>query len=164
MEQYLKSGLVSDSKVLDIRQVDIQSGKMLELGDAEVPVFVVTFATQEVLLFRNAKTREVVVGREDRVEQCTYAAVITRIEEELDDELTAGWKVVEVSRRICGFRLLTAEPNFLVDDAPLSEGLSLNYKMPMARRSFLLALIALTPLSIHIRHMSVYILILMRQQ
>jgi hypothetical protein len=25
-----------------------------------------------------------------------YAAVLTRVEEELDDELTGGWKVVEV--------------------------------------------------------------------
>jgi mitochondrial import inner membrane translocase subunit TIM44 len=97
MEQYLKSGLVSDSKVLDIRQVDVSAGKLLELGDDVAPVFVITFMTQEVLLFRNAKTREVVVGREDRVEQCTYAAVLTRVEEGLDDELTGGWKVVEVS-------------------------------------------------------------------
>lgn len=96
MDQYIKTGLVSDSKVLDIRQVDVSAGKMLEIGDEVIPVFVVTFATQEVLLFRNAKTREVVVGREDRVEQCTYAAVITRFEDELDDELTGGWKVVEV--------------------------------------------------------------------
>jgi import inner membrane translocase subunit TIM44 len=36
------------------------------------------------------------VGKEDRVEQCMYAAVITRIEEDLDDELTGGWKIVEV--------------------------------------------------------------------
>lgn len=93
MEQYLKQGLVSDSKVLDIRQVDISTGKILE---NELPVFVITFATQEMLLFRNAKTREVVVGAEDRVEQCRYAAVVTRVEEELDNELTGGWKVIEV--------------------------------------------------------------------
>jgi import inner membrane translocase subunit TIM44 len=55
-------------------------------------------APRQVLLFRNAKTREVIVGREDRVEQCMYAAVITRVEEEIDDEITGGWKVVEVSR------------------------------------------------------------------
>ena len=59
-------------------------------------MFVITFATQEMLLFRNVKTGEIVVGAEDRVEQCHYAAVITRVEEELDNELTGGWKVVEV--------------------------------------------------------------------
>lgn len=56
----------------------------------------ITFATQEMLLFRNAKTGEIVVGAEDKVEQCQYAAVITRVEEDLGNELTGGWKVVEV--------------------------------------------------------------------
>ncbi|KAF9038487.1 import inner membrane translocase subunit tim44 [Panaeolus papilionaceus] len=96
IEYFLKQGLISESKVLDIRQVDISDGKIL---DNEVPVFLVTFATQEMLLFRNAKSGEVVVGAEDKVEQCTYAAAITRIPEELDNELTGGWKIVEMARR-----------------------------------------------------------------
>ncbi|GJE91100.1 mitochondria import inner membrane translocase TIM44 subunit [Phanerochaete sordida] len=96
MEQYLKQGLVSDSKVLDIRQVEVSQGKILE---NEIPVFVITFATQEMLIFRNAKTGEIAVGAENRVEQCHYAAVLTRVEEELDNELTGGWKVVEMARR-----------------------------------------------------------------
>ncbi|KAI0352354.1 mitochondria import inner membrane translocase TIM44 subunit [Trametes cingulata] len=96
MEQYLKQGLISDSKVLDIRQVDVSTGKILE---NDIPVFVITFATQEILLFRNVKTGEIVVGAEDRVEQCHYAAVITRVEEELDNELTGGWKIIEMGRR-----------------------------------------------------------------
>ncbi|KAJ3852932.1 mitochondria import inner membrane translocase TIM44 subunit [Lentinula lateritia] len=96
MEQYLRQGLVSDSKVLDIRQVDISAGKIL---DNDLPVFVIQFNTQEVLLFRNAKTKEVMVGAEDRVEQCIYVAVVTRVEEELGNELTGGWKVIEMARR-----------------------------------------------------------------
>ena len=97
MEQYLRQGLVSDSKVLDIRQVDISTAKLIENNGDTIPAFVITFATQEILLFRNAKTGEVVVGAEDRVEQCNYAAVITRFEAGLADELTGGWKVIEVS-------------------------------------------------------------------
>lgn len=73
--------------------VQVSQGKILE---NDIPVFVITFATQEVLCFRNVKTREIVVGAEDRVEQCHYAAVVTRLEEELDNELTGGWKIVEV--------------------------------------------------------------------
>ncbi|KAJ6491445.1 import inner membrane translocase subunit tim44 [Mycena vitilis] len=96
VEQYLRQGLISDSKCLDIRQVDVSAGKILE---NELPVFVISFSTQEVLLFRNAKTREVMVGAEDRVEQCTYFAVVTRLEEELSNELTGGWKVIEMARR-----------------------------------------------------------------
>ncbi|OBZ66481.1 Mitochondrial import inner membrane translocase subunit tim44 [Grifola frondosa] len=53
MEQYLRQGLISESKVLDIRQVDISTGKILE---DDVPVYVITFATQEMPLFRHAKT------------------------------------------------------------------------------------------------------------
>jgi len=96
MEQYLRQGLISDSKVLDIRQVDVSTGKILENN---IPVFVIQFSTQEVLLFRNAKTREIVVGADDKVEQCTYFAAITRVEEELTNELTGGWKVIEMARR-----------------------------------------------------------------
>lgn len=62
----------------------------------DVPVFIISFATQEMLLFRNAKSGEIVVGSESKVEQCTYVAVVTRVAEELDNELTAGWKIVEV--------------------------------------------------------------------
>ncbi|KAJ7284801.1 import inner membrane translocase subunit tim44 [Mycena rebaudengoi] len=96
MEHYLRQGLISDSKVLDIRQVDVSAGKIL---DNDIPIFVIQFSTQEVLLFRNAKTREIMVGAEDKVEQCTYVAAVTRLEEELENELTGGWKVVEMVRR-----------------------------------------------------------------
>lgn len=97
--------------MLDIRQVDVRhvfstfcilvltpyqitGAKILE---NDIPVLIVTCTTQEVLVFRDPKTREIVVGQDDRVEQCTYGAVITRIPEEMDNELTGGWKIVEVS-------------------------------------------------------------------
>lgn len=96
MEQYLKQGLVSDSRVLDIRSVDISTGKILE---NDVPVFLVTFATQEILLFRSAKDGKVVVGRPDGVESVVYAAVLTLEESELDNTETGGWKVMEMARR-----------------------------------------------------------------
>ncbi|KAF9460516.1 import inner membrane translocase subunit tim44 [Collybia nuda] len=96
MEHYLQQGLISDSKVLDIRQVDVSDGKILE---NDVPVFLIQFSTQEVLMFRNAKTGEIAVGADNKVEQCTYIAAITRVEEELTNELTGGWKVIEMARR-----------------------------------------------------------------
>jgi hypothetical protein len=112
MEQYLRQGLVSDSKVLDIRQVDVSPilffslstlpDDALQISDAKildnnVPIFLVTFVTQEVLMFRNVKTGEITVGADNKVEQCVYVAAITRVEEELDHELTGGWKVIEAS-------------------------------------------------------------------
>ncbi|KAF8329512.1 uncharacterized protein EI90DRAFT_3062857 [Cantharellus anzutake] len=96
MEVYLKQGLVPESQVLDIRNVDVSQGKLLE---NDVPVFVVSFSTQEVLVFRNSLSREVVVGAPDKVEQVMYAAIITRLESELEDELTGGWKIIEMARR-----------------------------------------------------------------
>jgi import inner membrane translocase subunit TIM44 len=110
MDHYLRQGLISSSKVLDIRQVDVRKFSLLcfsilnhttqlstgTILENNVYVFIITFATQELMLFRNAKSGEIVVGSEDKVEQCHYAAVITRVEEDLNNELTGGWKIVEV--------------------------------------------------------------------
>jgi import inner membrane translocase subunit TIM44 len=96
MEQHLKQGLAPDSKVLDIWQLDVSTGRFLE---ANTPVYMIMFTTQEVLLFRDRKTREVMVGAENRVEQRNCVAVITRMEE-LENELTRGWKVIK-ARRLC---------------------------------------------------------------
>lgn len=88
--------------------VQITTGKVLE---NDLPVYILTFNTQEVLLFRNAKTREIMVGAENKVEQCTYVTVITRVEEELGNELTGGWKIIEVSisyQHSCDRGVLTA--------------------------------------------------------
>lgn len=79
--------------IADLYLTQVSDGKILENN---IPVFVITFATQEMLLFRNAKTKEIMVGSEDKVEQCHYAAVITRVEDDLANELTGGWKVMEV--------------------------------------------------------------------
>ena len=77
--------------------------------DNNVPVFLVTFATQELLLYRNAKTGEAVVGAENVVDSCRYAIVLTRVEAELENPLTGGWKVVEVSLLLCS-SLMTDGP------------------------------------------------------
>ena len=91
----------------------------------------VTFATQEVLLFRSAKTGEVVVGAESKVEQCTYAAVLTRVEEELSDDLTGGWKVVEVCRlslcnRLFTCKVCTHSIPFSIDGTEISSRVSVD--------------------------------------
>ncbi|ORY29113.1 hypothetical protein BCR39DRAFT_532661 [Naematelia encephala] len=96
MGQYIKQGLVSDSRILDIRNVDV--GKAM-LEEDNIPRILVTFETQELLLFRKAKTGEVVVGSERGVSNCRYGMVLTRVEDQLDNELTGGWRVVEFMRR-----------------------------------------------------------------
>ncbi|KAG8861395.1 protein translocase subunit [Tulasnella sp. 330] len=101
MEQYARQGLISESRVLDIKHVEIATGKILE---DEIPVLTVTFATQEVLVFRNAKTGEIAVGAVDKVEQCMYGAVLTRVESELDNPTTGGWKVIEILHGVLGHK------------------------------------------------------------
>src|SRR3984893_12835685 len=65
-KQYTTAGLKSDGRILAIRNVDILSARILEPGD--IPVFIVTCRTQEVHVYRNAKTKELAAGMEDKVQ------------------------------------------------------------------------------------------------
>ncbi|BGP41550.1 protein translocase subunit [Rhodotorula kratochvilovae] len=88
--------LMSESRVLDIRNLDIMSAKILE---NDIHVFVVSWRTQEVLVYKDLKTGEVAVGDENKILQVGYVAVLTRVEEELDNPETGGWKVIDMARR-----------------------------------------------------------------
>jgi import inner membrane translocase subunit TIM44 len=63
---------------LDLRDVEIAALKVLP--DSELPVVVLRFTTQEVIMFRNKITKEIALGKEDNIEMCVYAAVFTRDE------------------------------------------------------------------------------------
>lgn len=71
----------------------------MKVLENEVNVFVISFRTQEIITFRDPKTGEIVVGDENRIEQCGYVAVMTRLEEELENEETGGWKIIDMGRR-----------------------------------------------------------------
>ncbi|GAA5933574.1 protein translocase subunit TIM44 [Sporobolomyces koalae] len=88
--------MMSESRVLDIRNLDIMSAKILE---NDLHVFVVSWRTQEVLAYRDLKSNEIAVGDENKIQQVGYVAVLTRVEEELDNEETGGWKVIDMARR-----------------------------------------------------------------
>jgi import inner membrane translocase subunit TIM44 len=60
-------GLRPDGQVLDIRGVDIMTAKLL--AQLEIPVFVISFRTQEIHVYRDIKTGEVKAGVEDRIQQ-----------------------------------------------------------------------------------------------
>jgi import inner membrane translocase subunit TIM44 len=83
MQQYTTAGLKSDGRILDIRHVDILNARMLEPG--EIPVFIITCRTQEVHVYRNAKTNELAAGMEDRVQLVTYAIGVTRLPDEVNN-------------------------------------------------------------------------------
>lgn len=95
-QQYTVNGLKLDGKVLDIRNVDILSARILEPG--EIPVFIVSCRTQEVHVYRDLKTHELRAGMEDKVQQVTYAIGITRIPDEVANPETNGWRLIELQK------------------------------------------------------------------
>lgn len=75
--------------------------------DDTTPVFLVSFGTDERTIFRHAKTGEilsrnpktgeVMQGASNTADRARYVVAFTREEEGLDNELTGGWRVMEVS-------------------------------------------------------------------
>lgn len=95
-KQYLQAGMKSDGRILDIRNVDILRARMLDPG--EVPVFIITCRTQEVHVYRNAKTNELAAGMEDKVQLVTYAIGVTRVPEDVNNPETRGWRLIEMQK------------------------------------------------------------------
>lgn len=95
-KQYTTAGLKSDGRILDIRGVDILSARMLEPGD--IPVFIITCRTQEVHVYRNAKTNQLAAGMEDKVQLVTYAIGVTRVAEDVNNADTKGWRLIELQK------------------------------------------------------------------
>ncbi|KKY34751.1 putative mitochondrial inner membrane translocase subunit tim44 [Diaporthe ampelina] len=95
-KQYLQAGLKSDGRILDIRHVDILKARMLEPG--EIPVFIITCRTQEVHVYRNAKSNELAAGMEDKVQLVTYAIGVTRTPEDVNNPETRGWRLIEMQK------------------------------------------------------------------
>jgi import inner membrane translocase subunit TIM44 len=91
MQQYQAAGLKSDGKI-----VDILNAKLLEPG--EIPVFILTCRTQEVHVYRNAKSGELASGMDDKVQQVTYAIGVTRIPEDVNNPETRGWRLIELQK------------------------------------------------------------------
>ncbi|KAL9062841.1 MAG: hypothetical protein Q9157_008591 [Trypethelium eluteriae] len=96
MQQYTIAGLKSDGRILDIRHVEVLSARMLDPG--EIPVFILTCRTQEVHVYRNAKSGELAAGMEDKVQQVTYAIGVTRIPEDVNNQETRGWRLIELQK------------------------------------------------------------------
>ncbi|KAJ3302417.1 protein translocase subunit [Blyttiomyces sp. JEL0837] len=98
------AGLVSDCKLLDLSRVDIRKFMFLE---DQFPVIILSFATQELLLFRDRKTGEVKLGSEDHIDSAFYSVALTKTllvdPEAKFDPATNGWKVITWSRAAGGF-------------------------------------------------------------
>jgi import inner membrane translocase subunit TIM44 len=95
-KQITTAGMKSDGRILDIRNVEVMNSKILDPGD--VPVFIVSCRTQEVHVYRNAKSGELAAGMEDKVQQVTYAIGMTRIAEDVNNPETRGWRMIELMK------------------------------------------------------------------
>ncbi|AGO11660.1 AaceriADL118Cp [[Ashbya] aceris (nom. inval.)] len=95
-KQIRQQELFADGRILDIRGVEIISAKLLPPQD--VPAIVVGCRAQEIHLFRKATTGEIAAGHESNIMLSSYAMVLTRDPEKVDDKETEGWKILEFVR------------------------------------------------------------------
>jgi import inner membrane translocase subunit TIM44 len=66
IQAQMQQGLISDCKIQDLRDIELVAAKILE---NDVPVLVLSFRTQEIIVFRNAKSGEIVYGKEVKEER-----------------------------------------------------------------------------------------------
>lgn len=90
------NGIFSDSKVLDIRGVEIVSCKKLQLND--LPVIVVSCRAQEIHLFKKIKTGELTAGSNNHILLSSYAIIFTRDTNDMINKITDGWKIIEFTK------------------------------------------------------------------
>jgi len=90
IKQAQSMGYYFDSKVLDINNVDLAMGKMMEQG----PVLVLTFQSQQILVVRDSKGN-VAEGDPEKVLRIHYVWALCRDQTELDPK--AAWKLLDLS-------------------------------------------------------------------
>ncbi|KAM4809330.1 mitochondrial import inner membrane translocase subunit TIM44 [Rhinophrynus dorsalis] len=90
IQQAKAMGLQFNSKILDIDNVDLAMGKMMEQG----PVLIITFQAQLVMVITNQKG-EVVEGDRDKVLRMLYVWALCRDQDELDPY--AAWRLLDIS-------------------------------------------------------------------
>ncbi|RWS25390.1 mitochondrial import inner membrane translocase: subunit TIM44-like protein [Leptotrombidium deliense] len=79
-----------DSRILDLQNVDIAMGKMMDQG----PVLVITFQTQQIMSVKDAKDK-VIEGDPNKIIRMHYVWVLCRDQTELDPK--AAWKLIDMS-------------------------------------------------------------------
>ncbi|XP_037073048.1 mitochondrial import inner membrane translocase subunit TIM44-like isoform X2 [Pollicipes pollicipes] len=79
-----------DSKVLDVDNVDLAMGKMMDQG----PVLIITFTSQQILCVRDAR-ETVIEGDPNKIMRVNYVWVLCRDQTELDPQ--AAWRLLELS-------------------------------------------------------------------
>ncbi|KAL7299740.1 hypothetical protein TKK_0007490 [Trichogramma kaykai] len=89
LQQAFKLGYRLDSKVLDIDNVDLLMGKMMDQG----PVLAISFTSQQIMCVRDAKNN-VVEGDPEKILRVNYVWVLCRDPTELNPR--AAWRLLEM--------------------------------------------------------------------
>ncbi|MBW0489832.1 hypothetical protein O181_029547 [Austropuccinia psidii MF-1] len=97
IQTYIQRGLLAENQVIDLRGTDIMSAKVLQ--EQEIPVFVVAFKTHEINCLVNSRTGIVEVGDREEIQQVQYVIVMTREADKCGNEVTGGWKIIDMARR-----------------------------------------------------------------
>nr|XP_009681813.1 PREDICTED: mitochondrial import inner membrane translocase subunit TIM44 [Struthio camelus australis] len=90
IQQAKAMGLQFHSRILDIDNIDLAMGKMMEQG----PVLIITFQAQIVMVVKNQKG-EVVEGDPDKVLRMLYVWALCRDQDELNPY--AAWRLLDIS-------------------------------------------------------------------
>lgn len=90
IKQCKQLGYRLDSHILDLEQLELVMGKMMDQG----PVLVITFQAQQVMCVRDSKNN-VVEGDPDKVLRVSYVWVLCRDPQELNPK--AAWRLLELS-------------------------------------------------------------------
>lgn len=85
-----KLGYYLDSKILDIENVDLAMGKVMEQG----PVLIITFQAQQIMCVRDSKGA-VLEGDPEKVMRVNYVWVLCRDPEDLNPR--SAWRLMELS-------------------------------------------------------------------
>ncbi|KOX72479.1 Mitochondrial import inner membrane translocase subunit TIM44, partial [Melipona quadrifasciata] len=88
--QVEKLGYQLDNKILDINNVDLILGKVMEQG----PVLIISFQSQQIMCVRDAK-RNVIEGDPEKVMRVSYIWVLCRDPTELNPK--AAWRLLDIS-------------------------------------------------------------------
>ncbi|XP_047521264.1 mitochondrial import inner membrane translocase subunit TIM44 [Pieris napi] len=90
IKQCRQLGYRLDSKILDIENIELVMGKMMDQG----PVLVITFQSQQIMCVRDSKNN-VIEGDPDKVMRVNYVWVLCRDPQELNPK--AAWRLLELS-------------------------------------------------------------------
>jgi len=90
IKQALALGYRMDCRVLDVDNVDLVMGKVMEQG----PVLIISFTAQQIMCVRDVKDN-VVEGDPDKILRVNYIWVLCRDQTELDPN--AAWRLMDLS-------------------------------------------------------------------